>query len=79
MRERWGRAFEILEVVPNVHNMSWALMRKRDLELSVGDLERPGNDPREYHALKHNLKLVQREVEFWQAASRNVRADTGRE
>jgi SAM-dependent methyltransferase len=62
VREHWGRAFEIVEVEPQVHNMSWALMRKRDVELTTEDLERPGDDPREFAALRHNLYQVQREA-----------------
>jgi SAM-dependent methyltransferase len=62
MREHWGRAFEVLEVEPQIHNMSWALLRKRDVELTTEDLERPGDDPREFAAVRHNLYQVQREV-----------------
>jgi SAM-dependent methyltransferase len=61
--EHWGRAFEILEVAPQVHNMSWALMRKRDVELTTEDLDRPADDPREYAAISHNLRQVQREMD----------------
>lgn len=63
LREHWGRAFEVLHVEPNVHNQSWAVLAKRDVELTVADLEEPGSDPREYGALRHNLHQVQREVE----------------
>lgn len=70
VREHWGRAFEILEVVPNVHGQSWALMRKRDIELTPEELERPGDDPREFAALRHNLHQVQRELETAQDAVR---------
>jgi hypothetical protein len=37
-------------------------MRKRDIELTSDDLERPGDDPREFVALRHNLRQLQREV-----------------
>ena len=63
----WGRAFEILKIAPQVHNMSWALMRKRDVDLAIEDVERPADDPREYRAAKHNLEQVQRELEITQA------------
>ncbi len=63
VREHWGRAFEVLEIAPQIHNQSWAVLRKRDLRLSVADLERPGEDPREYAALRHNLRQLQRELE----------------
>ena len=63
VREHWGRAFEILEIAPQIHHQSWALMRKRDVEVSVADLDRPGNDPREALAARHNVRQVQRELE----------------
>jgi SAM-dependent methyltransferase len=63
VRAHWGRAFEILEIEPQVDNMSWALMRRRDVRLTVADLERPADDPREYLSARHNLRQVQREVE----------------
>jgi SAM-dependent methyltransferase len=62
VQAHWGRAFEMLEVAPEIHNMSWALMRKRDLVLTTCDLEEPADDPREFAALRHNLHQVQREV-----------------
>jgi SAM-dependent methyltransferase len=62
VRAHWGRAFEILEVAPEIHNMSSAVIRKRDLELTSADLERPDDDPREFAALRHNLRQIQREV-----------------
>jgi SAM-dependent methyltransferase len=71
VREHWGRAFDILEVASNVHGQSWALMRKRDVELTPEELERPGDDPREYAALRHNLRQLQREVETAAAAVRH--------
>ncbi len=63
LHEHWGRAFEVLEIEPNVHNQSWVLLRKRDLEVSVAVLEQPSQDPREYRALRHNLFQAQREAE----------------
>lgn len=60
IRAHWGRAFEILDVAPQIHNMSWALLRKRDVDLTTEDLERPSDDPREYVALRHNLRHLQR-------------------
>jgi SAM-dependent methyltransferase len=70
LRERWGRAFEVLAIEPNIHNQSWALLRKRGVEISVEALERPGTDDREYMALRHNLLQVQRELEAAQLTSR---------
>ncbi len=62
IRAHWGRAFEILADAP-VHGQTWVLMRKREVELTVADLERPADDPREYLALRHNLSQVERDRE----------------
>jgi SAM-dependent methyltransferase len=56
----WGRAFEILATVP-VHGQTWVLLRKRDLEITVAGLAEPADDPREYVALRHNLRQVERD------------------
>ena len=74
VREHWGRAFEILETAPQIHNMSWALMRKRDVELTTDELERPGNDLREYEALRHNVRQLHREVAQLQQREAHERA-----
>jgi SAM-dependent methyltransferase len=66
LRAHWGRAFEVVEITPRTHNQSWALLRKRDVEPIVEDLARPEDDPREYEALRHNLRQVQRELELAQ-------------
>ncbi len=71
----WGRAFEIVSIAPQIHNMSWVLMRKRDLELTVEDLQRPADDPREYQAVQHNLEQVRRELELTQAVCEKLLAD----
>lgn len=63
VRAHWGRAFEILEVAPQIHGQTWTLLRRRDVELTTEELERPEDDPRECLALRHNLRQVQREVE----------------
>ncbi len=63
LREHWGRAFEVLAIKPNIHNQSWAVLRKRDVDVTVAALEVPGEDDREYLALRHNLSQVQRELE----------------
>lgn len=70
LHEHWGRAFNVLSIAPQIHNQSWAVMRKRDVHLSVEDLERPGNDPREYRAVAHNLRQAQREIEAAQEQGR---------
>jgi len=63
LREHWGRAFEVVAIAPQIHNQSWAVLRKRDVELTVEELERPGADPREYAAVRHNLVQAQLEIE----------------
>jgi SAM-dependent methyltransferase len=63
VRAHWGRAFDVLRVEPQVHGQSWALLRRREVQLTVADLERPEDDPREVAALRHNLRQVQRELE----------------
>lgn len=69
MREHWGRGFEVLEIA-HVHNQSWPLLRKRDVQLTLAELERPADDPREFVALRHNLTQVQREIEALQEKAR---------
>jgi SAM-dependent methyltransferase len=59
----WGRAFEILDLAPNVHNQTWALLKKRDVDLTVEELEAPADDPREYLALRHNVRQVLRRTD----------------
>jgi SAM-dependent methyltransferase len=61
VREHWGRAFELLQVEPLVHGQSWALLRRRDVPITAEELAAPGDDPREYEALRHNLRQLQRE------------------
>ena len=68
VREHWGRAFEIVEIAPQFQNFSWAVMRKRDVELTTEDIERPSEDPREYAAVRHNVRQLQRELESQAAA-----------
>jgi SAM-dependent methyltransferase len=79
VRAHWGRPFEILDVESNVHNMSWVLLRKRDVELTTEDLERPEDDPREYLAVRHNLERVRRELEFAGAVCEKLVEDTRRD
>jgi len=72
VRAHWGRAFEVLEIAPQIHNMSWALLRKRDVELTTEDLEMPEDDPREYLALRHNLRQLQRELDLARRRSQEI-------
>src|SRR3954452_21246321 len=62
LREHWGRAFEVVKIVPEFQNYSWAVLRRRDVELDPDELERPSDDPREVAALRHNVRQLQREV-----------------
>jgi SAM-dependent methyltransferase len=70
MREHWGRAFELVEVVPQVHNMTWPLLRKRDVEITTAEIDAPADDPREYQALLTNLRLLKREIALIEEANR---------
>jgi SAM-dependent methyltransferase len=75
IRAHWGRAFEILHIEPEIHNQSWAVMRRRDVQLTAADLERPDDDPREYLALRENLRLTQRELVVAQEELEDVRQE----
>jgi len=63
VREHWGRAFEVLNVLPDVQWQTWVLLRRREVRLTVADLEKPSDDPREYLALRHNLRQVEKDRE----------------
>jgi SAM-dependent methyltransferase len=66
LRAHWGRAFEILEIdeAPVAVSHRWLAMRKRDLTLTVADLERPEpGEPREFTAVRHHVRQLQRELE----------------
>lgn len=70
--DHWGRAFTMLDRLSRFHNFTWVLMQKRDGELTPEDLEAPGDDPREYRALLHNRRQVQREVDGLTAELRQL-------
>lgn len=74
VREHWGRAFEIVEIAPQFHNFSWAVMRKRDVEPTDDDIDAPADDPREYAAVAHNVRQLQRELELVAAQHLHERA-----
>jgi small-conductance mechanosensitive channel len=66
LRAHWGRAFEILEIdeAPVAASHRWLAMRKRDLTLTVADLERPEpGEPREFSAVRHHVRQLRRELE----------------
>jgi SAM-dependent methyltransferase len=60
VRAHWGRAFEFVAQAP-VHGQTWVLLRRRDVRITVDELARPADDPREWAALRHNLVQVERE------------------
>jgi SAM-dependent methyltransferase len=69
IEEHWGRAFEILSLEPDGFGAKpWldhgsVLMRRRDREIDAEELERIGErDPREPHALAHNVKQLHAEA-----------------
>ena len=62
LREHWGRAFDVVRILAEFQNYSWAVLRKRDVELDPDELERASDDPREIAALRHNIRQLQREV-----------------
>jgi SAM-dependent methyltransferase len=64
VRAHWGRAFDIVSELRRFHNFTWVLMRRREVELTPEDLERPEDDPREHAALRHNIRQIQREVAY---------------
>jgi SAM-dependent methyltransferase len=61
VRAHWARAFEFLQT--KTLHQTWVLLRRRDVELSTADLERPEPDPREVAAVRHNFRQVRREYE----------------
>jgi SAM-dependent methyltransferase len=69
IQAHWGRAFEIVEVVPPsqidpvMGPQSWALLRKRPGRFTAPDLESPEpGEEREVTALRHNVDQLQKEV-----------------
>jgi SAM-dependent methyltransferase len=78
IREHWGRGFEVVDVV-EVHRQSWPVLRKLPVEVTVDDIDRPSDDPREHAAIQHNLRQVQRELEaterFCRGAVAKIRRD----
>ena len=57
-----GAGVEVVSIAPNIHNQSWVVLRKLDVEVTVEELERPHPDPG-YAAIRHNLLQAQREIE----------------
>lgn len=73
-REHWGRAFDIVGMTEQTHDMTWALLRKRDVELTTEEFDRPSDDPRELAALRHNVTQVRMEVREQAARAEALRA-----
>jgi SAM-dependent methyltransferase len=68
--EHWGRAFEPIRRTP-VHGQTWALLHRREGEVTESQLQAPSNDPRELAAAAHALELVEADHE---RALRELRA-----
>ncbi len=62
MEEHWGRVFEVVEH-PEIHSQFWAVLKKRDVELTAEQVAEPSDDPREFAAVRHNLEQARREIE----------------
>ncbi len=68
LREHWGRAFEVLrDRAQHPQPELGRCCASATSSVSVSELERPGDDPREYAALRHNLLQAQRELETVQS------------
>lgn len=63
VEEHWGRAFEIVDRDASYGAQTWALLRKAGGPLTPEQLMEPGDDPREFAALRHNVKQIQAEVD----------------
>ena len=51
-----------MKIVPEFQNYSWAMLRRRDVEIDPDELDRLSGDPREIAALRHNIDQLHREV-----------------
>jgi SAM-dependent methyltransferase len=73
VEEHWGRAFDILDR-KDVHGQTWTMLRKKEVQLTAEELLRPGDDPREWTALRHNIVQLQREIDAaWDRAASTER------
>jgi SAM-dependent methyltransferase len=70
--EHWGRAFDLLARDTNIHNQEWVLMRRKETDISPEGLLTPGDDRREWTALRHNLRQLQREMEVREREAREL-------
>lgn len=69
VREHWGRAFDVVTISPWYENQSWLMLRRKEVSITPEELLEPGDDPREWTALRHNLTQLQREIESLRATS----------
>ncbi len=77
IREHWGRAFEVLETwsdgfclggpQPVPTGQGCVALKKREVALTMADLEGPSDDPRELAALEENLSLLHDREAAWRA------------
>jgi SAM-dependent methyltransferase len=75
VREHWGRGFEIIEVLPEHHRQTWAVLRRRGGEIAVEELALPSDDPREQAALRHNVRQLLRRSELAHRLLAQTRSD----
>ena len=80
LRAHWGRAFEIVRMVPHTGNESpeghgLILLRRKPVHLSAEDLKRlePGEE-REIQALAHQAEQLRRETQELRAENAKLRA-----
>jgi SAM-dependent methyltransferase len=66
LRAHWGRLFDFERVEDTDQpGHGWVLLRKRDVKLTAADLiAAEPNEPREFTALRHNIKQLTRETEL---------------
>lgn len=79
VREHWGRAFDIVATNPWFYFQHWVMLRRKDVSLTPEELLAPGDDPREWRALRHNIAQVQREMDMLRAGMHGEIARAGRE
>ena len=64
LREHWGRAFDVVDIDQQYMNFSWAVLRKKDVKITTAEIDHPSDDPREIESLRHQVKLLQREIDM---------------
>jgi SAM-dependent methyltransferase len=61
IREHWGRAFDVVSLERRdpsdaAGGQGAVLLRRRPIQLGPAELDRPGDDPRELEAARHNVE-----------------------